>query len=152
MNWVKMVEKSITRIYIWVGTKFLDSNETNLLFVLISDKAGCISAFRPDSGTPQISEYRRVLVETMVFDYKKNRPWVENLTIIMQLGLTMVGCILFCFFIGFKLDGWMGTKGVFVAVFTILGVVGGAITAYRQIMEITLPDKEDKTRSNDCRG
>lgn len=72
----------------------------------------------------------------MVFNYKKNRPWAENLTIVMQLGLTMVGCIAFCFFIGLKLDQWLGTKGIFVAIFTLLGVIGGAVVAYRQIMEI----------------
>jgi len=85
----------------------------------------------------------------MPFDYKKNRPWIENLTIIMQLGLTMVGCILFCFYIGFKLDGWLGTKGVFVTIFIILGVVGGAVTAYRQIMDVTAKDKQNKTDIKD---
>lgn len=88
-----------------------------------------------------------VLVGAMFFDFKKNRPWLENSTIIMQLGLTMVGCILFCFFIGLKLDGWLETKGIFVTVFTILGIVGGAITAYRQIMEIAVKDKKDNTQS-----
>ena len=73
----------------------------------------------------------------MVFDYKKNRAWAENLTIVMQLGLTMVGCIAFCFFIGLYLDRWLGTRGVFITIFTILGVIGGAVTAYRQILEIT---------------
>ena len=85
----------------------------------------------------------------MVFDYKKNRPWAENLQIVMQLGLTMVGCILFCFYIGLKLDGWMGTKGIFVSLFVILGIIGGAITAYRQILEITEKDKSDKTAPKD---
>ena len=85
----------------------------------------------------------------MFFDYKKNRPWAENLQIIMQLGLTMVGCILFCFYIGLKLDGWMGTKGIFVSLFVILGIIGGAITAYRQILEITEKDKSDKTAPKD---
>ena len=33
----------------------------------------------------------------MSFNYKKNRPWIENLSIITQLGLTMVGCIFFVF-------------------------------------------------------
>ncbi len=85
----------------------------------------------------------------MVFDYKKNRPWAENLQIVTQLGLTMVGCILFCFYIGLKLDGWKGTKGVFVSLFVILGIIGGAITAYRQILEITEKDKSDKTAPKD---
>ena len=73
----------------------------------------------------------------MFFDYKKNREWAESLTIVMQLGLTMAGCIAFCFFIGRYLDRWLGTGGVFITIFTILGVIGGAVTAYRQILEIT---------------
>ena len=80
----------------------------------------------------------------MFFDYKKNRPWAENLQIVMQLGLTMVGCILFCFYIGLKLDDWLGTKGVFVTIFILLGVVGGAVTTYRQIMEVTPRNKDSK--------
>jgi F0F1-type ATP synthase assembly protein I len=86
----------------------------------------------------------------MVINYKKNRSWAENLTIVMQLGLTMVGCIAFCFYIGFKLDQWLGTKGIFIAVFTILGVIGGANVAYRQIMEI-IQDKDDKENGRDNR-
>jgi ATP synthase protein I len=77
-----------------------------------------------------------------LFDYKKNQAWTENLSIVMQLGLTMAGCILFCFYIGYKLDGWLGTKGVFVTVFILLGIVGGGMVVYRQITEIF----EDKKR------
>ena len=77
----------------------------------------------------------------MSFDYKKNRPWTENLTIVMQIGLTMAGCIAFCFFIGLKLDQWLDTKGVFITIFIILGVIGGANVVYRQVMEI-IRDKE----------
>ena len=80
----------------------------------------------------------------MFFDYKKNRPWAENLQIVMQLGLTMAGCILFCFYIGLKLDDWLGTKGVFVTIFILLGVAGGAVTTYRQIMEVTPRNKDSK--------
>jgi F0F1-type ATP synthase assembly protein I len=72
----------------------------------------------------------------MFFNYKKNRAWVENLTIVMQIGLTMAGCIVFCFFIGLYIDKWLGTKGIFVTIFTILGVIGGGITVYRQILEV----------------
>ena len=72
-----------------------------------------------------------------IFDYKKNRAWTENLYIVTQLGLTMAGCIGFCFFIGLYLDKWLGTKGIFITIFIILGVIGGANVAYRQILEIT---------------
>jgi len=51
----------------------------------------------------------------MVFNYKKNRAWTESLSIVMQIGLTMAGCILFCFFIGLYLDRWLGTKGILLS-------------------------------------
>jgi len=71
----------------------------------------------------------------MFLNYKKNRVWAENLSIVMQLGLTMVGCIGFCFFIGLYLDRYLGTGGIFIVIFTILGVLGGGNVAYRQIIE-----------------
>jgi F0F1-type ATP synthase assembly protein I len=80
----------------------------------------------------------------MFFNYKKNRAWVENLSIVMQIGLTMAGCIVFCFFVGLYLDKWLETSGIFVTVFTILGVIGGGVTVYRQIMEIIESKPEDR--------
>ncbi len=78
----------------------------------------------------------------MLFDYKKNRVWTENLSIVMQLGLTMAGCIIFCFFVGWQIDRWLGIRGIFVTIFILLGVVGGGNVVYRQILEIT--DEGDK--------
>jgi ATP synthase protein I len=83
-----------------------------------------------------------VIMAAMVFNYKKHWDWVSHLHIVFQLGLTMVGCIAFCFFVGRYLDLWLGTKGVMVTIFTILGVVGGAVTAYRQIQEIIKDEKQ----------
>jgi len=80
----------------------------------------------------------------MVFNFKKNRAWAENLTIVTQLGLTMAGCIALCFFIGLYLDRWLGTKGVFLTIFIILGVIGGGVTVYRQILEIIEDEKNEK--------
>ena len=85
----------------------------------------------------------------MYFDYKKNQSWAEHLSIVMQLGLTMAGCIGFCFFIGYYLDKWLGTKGVFITIFIILGVVGGGNVAYRQILD-TISD--DRKRSNNSKN
>ena len=87
-----------------------------------------------------------------VFDYKRDRPWVENLYIVTQLGLTMAGCITFCFFVGLYLDRWLGTKGVFITIFIILGVIGGANVVYRQILEIIDQQENDKTNSDNGRG
>jgi F0F1-type ATP synthase assembly protein I len=85
----------------------------------------------------------------MRFNYNKHRPWLENLSILMQIGLTMAGCIVFCFFIGLYLDRWLTTKGVFVAVFTLLGVIGGAVTVYRQIREILEPRQKSRTEEEE---
>ena len=88
----------------------------------------------------------------MLFNYKKNRAWAENLTIVMQIGLTMAGCIFFCFFVGLYLDKWAGTRGIFVTIFTVLGVTGGGVTVYRQIMEVIQDkDSDRENRSNGVR-
>jgi len=72
---------------------------------------------------------------------------MENLTLVTQLGLTMVGCVLFCFAIGYYLDKWLGIKGPFTVVFLILGIIGGAYTGYRQIKEVLDIDNDDSTRN-----
>lgn len=77
------------------------------------------------------------------FNYGKNRAWTENAALVMQIGLTMAGSIMFCFFVGLSLDRWLGTRGVFLILFIVFGVVGGAVTVYRQIGDM-LKDKEDK--------
>jgi ATP synthase protein I len=84
----------------------------------------------------------------MIFDFKKNRAWIGNLSIVTQLGLTMAGCIFFCFFVGRYLDRLLGTRGVFVAIFTILGVIGGGVVVYRQILEVTEVKTEDNNDSD----
>ena len=83
-----------------------------------------------------------------LFDYKKNRDWAENLTIVIQLGLTMAGCIVFCFFVGFFLDKWLGLRGIFTTIFILLGIAGGANVCYRQILEIMAPSDEAKPDGN----
>ena len=60
----------------------------------------------------------------------------------MQIGLTMAGCICFCFFIGLYLDRRLHTKGILIVVFTILGIAGGANVVYRQLKEI-IDQKDD---------
>jgi ATP synthase protein I len=78
-------------------------------------------------------------------DIRKNRGWPSSLTLVMQFGLTIAGCIVFCFLVGRYLDGLFGIKGVFTVIFIILGVIGGANVAYRQIMKAL---EEDRKREN----
>jgi ATP synthase protein I len=82
------------------------------------------------------------------FNYGANRVWAENLSIVLQIGLTMAGCIAFCFFIGLMLDRWLGLRGIFLTIFTILGVIGGGNVVYRQIMEVTT-EQTDQPRDPD---
>ena len=67
---------------------------------------------------------------------KDYRDAMGLLALSIQLGLTMAGSILFCFAIGYYLDKWLGLKGIFLTIFIILGVIGGGITVYRQIMSL----------------
>ena len=65
------------------------------------------------------------------------------MSIVSQLGLTMAGCILFCLYIGHLLDKWIGTKPLFTTIFIILGIIGGGVTAYRQIEKVLDQNKKD---------
>jgi ATP synthase protein I len=58
----------------------------------------------------------------------------------------MAGSILFCFFIGLYLDRWIGTRGLFMIIFTLLGVFGGGVTVYRRILDVT--ESETKNGKN----
>lgn len=80
-----------------------------------------------------------------IFDYKENESWTENLHIVSQVGLTMAGCILLCFFVGRFIDRFFGTGGIFTVLFIVLGVIGGGVVVFRQIAEVTQTDgKHDK--------
>lgn len=85
----------------------------------------------------------------MSSDFKKHRQWAEHIAVVSQIGLTLVGCIVFCFFIGRALDHWLGTKGVFITIFILLGIAGGANVAYRQIMRVTEQDQNKKDITDD---
>lgn len=74
--------------------------------------------------------------------------WAEHAQIVTQVGLTMAGCIAFCFFLGWTLDRWLGVKGIFVTIFIILGIAGGANVVYRQIMEV-MEEKKGSESSSD---
>lgn len=74
---------------------------------------------------------------------KPPRETWDHLALTMQVGLTFAGSVIFCFAIGYWIDQWLGTKGVFITVFLLLGIAGGGYTAYRQIMELEPTDSED---------
>ncbi len=72
-----------------------------------------------------------------VFNFKEHAKWIDATAMVMQVGLTMAGSILFCLAIGYYLDKWLNTKGLFITIFILLGIIGGGYTVYRQIMKST---------------
>jgi PAS domain S-box-containing protein len=87
-----------------------------------------------------ITDHKRAEEERLERERRKGPA-----TLVTQLGLSMVASILICFAIGYYLDKWLGTKGLFIIILILLGVAGGGYNAYRQIMETTRRDKNDKT-------
>lgn len=79
-----------------------------------------------------------------IFDFKKDGSLLEDLALVTQLGLTMAGSIVFCFFLGYYLDKWLHTKGLFITIFILLGIAGGGYTAYRQIIQVTEKGQGEK--------
>lgn len=68
---------------------------------------------------------------------------MQNLSIVMQFGLTMALSVGIFFYIGFRLDQWLETKGIFTVFLTIFGIIGGARTIYRQVMHLIEKKKDD---------
>lgn len=68
----------------------------------------------------------------------------DHLALVMQVGLTFAGSVLFCLFIGYWLGEWLGAKGIFITVFILLGIAGGGYTVYRQISEVDLESEDDE--------
>lgn len=60
-----------------------------------------------------------------------NRSALKNLALISQLGISMVTPILLGVYIGQWIDGRMGTKGIFMLVFILLGVGGGFMNLFK---------------------
>lgn len=95
-----------------------------------------------------------ILIEKKSFDINRRKlissgkwagKWADELTLVSQLGLTMAGSILFCFAIGYHLDKWLHTKGLFITLFILLGIAGGGYTVYRAIMKTLQQDEKKKT-------
>ena len=85
-------------------------------------------------------------MERKIFNFKEHTKWVDSTTLVMQVGLTMAGSILFCLAIGYYLDKWLNTKPIFIILFILLGIAGGGVTVYRQIMEATAKDEKRDDR------
>ncbi len=83
---------------------------------------------------------------------KPPRAVWDHLALVMQVGLTFAGSVLFCLAIGYWLDRWLGARGIFTTVFILLGIAGGGYTVYRQIMELELDKDQPKDGGDDSKA
>jgi predicted F0F1-ATPase subunit len=67
---------------------------------------------------------------------KNNKNFLDYISLITELGLSVVISILIGLFAGLWLDRKLGLKGVFTVILLIFGVIGGFIAAYKLIKEL----------------
>jgi ATP synthase protein I len=77
---------------------------------------------------------------------------LNSIVLVSQLGLTMAGSILLCFAVGYVIDKWLGTKGLFITIFILLGIIGGGFTVYRQIGQVVDLKGRKESRSEQDDG
>lgn len=73
---------------------------------------------------------------------KENRPILKALSLILQLGITMMVPIFLCLFLGIWLDRLFGT-GFLVIVLLVLGMLAGFRNAYYMVQSFTRDDRKE---------
>lgn len=74
-----------------------------------------------------------------------NRTTFQTLTLVSQLGLTMVVSIGMASAFGIWLDKRLGTSWITILMF-VLGTIAGGQSAYRMIRKIYEPEQQEKER------
>ena len=75
---------------------------------------------------------------------EETKKLIRSLYYLSTVGLSMAFAIAIGVGIGYYLDKWLGTKGLFIIIFIVLGIAGGGVTVYRQILDITKNSSEDR--------
>lgn len=76
-----------------------------------------------------------------------NRTTFQTLTLITQLGLTMIVSIGMACAVGIWIDRRLGTSWVTIIMF-VLGTIAGGQSAYRLIRKIYEPEQQEKERDS----
>lgn len=71
-------------------------------------------------------------------DKKGINSVLHYLVLVSQLGIIMVSSVVICLFIGLYLDNKLGTNGVFITIFILLGILAGFWNDYRLIVKSNL--------------
>lgn len=78
---------------------------------------------------------------------RKHRELVRCLSLVSQLGITMLTPAVLCVMLGVWLDNRFSTY--FTLPFLILGILAGARSAYLLAKRAVRPDEEDEERDDD---
>jgi len=71
-----------------------------------------------------------------VADPRELKDLSEHLGLVSQLGLTMVAAIGIALAVGHGLDRWLGTGGLWKALFIPVGVLSGGWAVYKAIASV----------------
>lgn len=71
------------------------------------------------------------------------RSILRGMSLITQVGLTVVVSVGLGLFLGRWIDGLLGTRLVMTMIGTALGLAAGAITAFRMIQAIIKDDEDE---------
>ena len=61
----------------------------------------------------------------------------KMLSLISQIGITMVVSILCTFFLGRYIDGLLNTKPIFTLIFLVIGIGGAFVSVYKMVIGYT---------------
>lgn len=78
---------------------------------------------------------------------KKNRELIRCLSLVSQLGITMLTPVILCVWLGVWLDKRFSTY--FTLPLLILGILAGAKSAYLMAKKVIRPDHEDEENGDD---
>ncbi len=69
---------------------------------------------------------------------------LKYLSLITQVGLTLLFSVSICTIFGVYLDRWLGTKAIFTLSFVLIGCITALWTAVRLILNLLPKDSEPK--------
>lgn len=69
---------------------------------------------------------------------------VKQLSIMSQIGINIVVCILGCGFVGFFIDRKLDTKPVFSLIMLLIGLMSAALSTYKTLISFIKKEKKEK--------
>ncbi len=65
----------------------------------------------------------------------------------MRIGVELVAAVVVGGVLGYLLDGWLGTRPLFMVIFLLIGMAAGFLTVYRTAKELERRAREEKAKA-----